>query len=294
MPWLINAAQLDKFRKNQKNVVIFDASWHLPDQNRNAKEEFLKEHIVGSRFLDLNEFTDSTSTIPNMLSRDENLLQSKMDALGISNDYKIIFYDRSDLHSSCRALWMFKVLGHPLTHLYILDGGYEAWQRYGGKIETDDTRAVAPKPYQLNFEAHFIRTLVQMKSNLHHPQEQVVDLRHAVRFAGGPEHRPHLRSGHIPESFCFPFQTFFELDGRFKPIEKIRRQLTGIGIDLNLPIVTTCGSGMTATILNFVLDLLNHPNHALYDGSWSEWGYDQLYEGEESLAERPVVTSLEK
>ena|SRR3990167_911548 len=294
MPWLINAAQLDKFRKNQKNVIIFDASWYLPTENRSAKEEFLKTHVSGARFFDFNAFEDNESELPHMLTRDEKQISEMIGSYGITSEHKIIFYDNSPLHTSCRALWMFKVFGHHPNLLYMLDGGYDAWEKYGGKIETGEVRQVSSKSYPVNFQAQYIRTLVQMKTNLHHPAEQVIDLRHPIRYAGGAEPRLGLRFGHIPGSFCFPYLTLFEQTGCFKPIEKIKKQLLGIGVDLHHPIVTTCGSGMTASILNFVLDLMNHTQHSLYDGSWTEWGAMQLYPGEENLAERPVVTSLEK
>jgi thiosulfate/3-mercaptopyruvate sulfurtransferase len=188
---------------------------------------------------------------------------------------------------------MFKVFGHNPNQLYILDGGCDAWEKYGGKLEEGEPRSINAKPYAVNFEAHLIRTLVQMKTNLHHPAEQVVDMRHPVRYAGGPETRMGLRSGHIPGSFCFPYMTMFDEHGRWKPIDKIRKQLTGIGVNLDAPIVTMCGSGITAATLNFALDLMNQSQQSLYDGSWAEWGVEQLYPGEESLAERPVRTSLE-
>lgn len=293
MPWLINASQLDKFRKGQKNVTILDASWFLPTENRQPKEDFIAKHISSARFFDLNEFHDHATSLPHMLIRDEQVISEKIGALGITNEHKIIFYDNSNLHTSCRALWMFKVFGHNPNQLYILDGGIEAWERFGGKIESGEPKLPGAKTYQVNFEAHFIRTLVQMKTNLHHPSEQVVDVRHPVRYAGGKEPRVGLRSGHIPQSSCFPFFTMFEADGRWKPIEKIRRQLTGIGVDLTWPVITTCGSGITSAILNFALDLMNHSSHSLYDGSWAEWGSDQLYHGESGLEERPVVTSLD-
>lgn len=283
MPWLINAAQLDKFRKSQKNVIVMDASWHLPDANRDAKEEFLQQHIQGARFLNLDDFSDTQTHIPNMLIHDEKIISDKMGALGIGNDNKIIFYDNSALHSSCRALWMFKVFGHDPNQLYILDGGFKAWEEYAGKIEQDEVR-VAPKQYQVNYQSALIRTLAQMEENLRHPTEQIIDMRHAVRFCGGKEHRPELRSGHIPDAFSFPYMTMFDLQGRFKSIEKIKKQLQGIGVEFSYPITTMCGSGMTASILNFVLDLLNHPHHALYDGSWCEWGLP---------SDRPVKTSVE-
>lgn len=293
MAWLINATQLDKFRKSQKNVTILDATWFLPTENRHSREEFLESHVAGARFLDLNDFSDRESSLSNMLIRDEKLISEKIGALGITNEHKIIFYDNSPLHSSCRALWMFKVFGHNPNQLYILDGGKDVWEKYGGKIESGEPRNINAKTYNVNFEAHFIRTLVQMKTNLHHPTEQVVDMRHPVRYAGGPETRIGLRSGHIPNSFSFPYFTMFDEHGRFKPLEKIRKQLTGIGVNLDIPIITTCGSGMTAATLNFVLDLLNQPQHSLYDGAWLEWSSENLYPGEESLAERPVKTSLD-
>lgn len=293
MPWLINSVQLDKFRKSQKNVTILDASWYLPKDNRDAKQEFLANHISGARFLDLNDFHDHDTTLSNMLMRDEAAISQKVGELGITSEHKIIFYDNSDLRTSCRALWMFKVFGHNPSQLYILDGGQAAWEKFGGKMEEGAPRSITAKEYAVNFEAHLIRTLVQMKNNLHHPTEQVVDMRHPVRYAGGPEARIGLRAGHLPGSFCFPYFTMFEADGRWKPIEKIRRQFTGIGVDLEYPIVSMCGSGITAATLDFALDLMGHEKHAIYDGSWSEWGAEQLYSGEASLAERPVVTSLE-
>lgn len=293
MAWLINAAQVDRFRKNQKNVVILDATWVTPDDERDMRQEFTAKHILGARYFDINEFADPHSSLPNMLTRDEKLIAEKLGALGITNEHKVIFYDNSKMHTSCRALWMMKVFGHNTNLLYILDGGMEAWEKYGGKIETTTPKEAAAKTYQVSYQGHLVRTLLQMKENLHHPHEQVVDLRNPVRYAGGPESRPGLRSGHIPGSFCFPFTTMFETDGKWKPIEKIRRQLTGIGVELSYPIVTTCGSGTTAPILNFALDVMGFPDVAMYDGSWTEWGSDELYEGEDSLAERPVRTSLE-
>lgn len=293
MPWLINAAQLDKFRKNQKNVIILDATWYLETEARDAKLEFLENHIVGARFLDLCHFHDDATPLPHMLIRDEQQISERVGALGITKEHKVIFYDNSPLHTSCRALWMFKVFGHNTNQLYILDGGLDAWQRYGGKVDIGESRSVANKVYAVNFEAHFVRTLVQMKTNLHHPLEQVVDVRHPVRYAGGPEHRVGLRSGHIPDSFSFPYFTMFEQDGRWKPLERIRKQLTGIGVDLHHPIITTCGSGISSAILNFALDLLNQNQHAIYDGSWAEWGAMTLYPGESSIEERPVQTSIE-
>jgi thiosulfate/3-mercaptopyruvate sulfurtransferase len=291
MSWLINAAQLDKFRKNQKNLIIFDASLHL-DQ-RNPKQEFIEKHIIDAQFFDIDFFSDPNIDLPHMLIHDEKILSEKCSSLGIRNDYKIIFYDNSDLHSACRALWMLKMFGHNPNQLYILDGGFKAWEKFGGKIESGEP-TITPRSYTTNFQSQYLCTLSQMKQILHGATTQIVDMRHPVRYAGGPEIRPGLRQGHIPGSISFPFSVMFDKEGAFLPLEKIRKKMTDINIDLKAPIVSTCGSAVTAAILDFVLELIEHPNHIVYDGSFSEWGAIKLYPGEQSLDERPVETCLEE
>ncbi len=295
MPWLINAAQLDKFRKNQKSLIIVDASWHMPSAGRDGKQEFIASHIPGAQFFDIRALTDPNPEAAhrNMVLRDEKAISEKLSQLGIRNDYKIIFYDNSELHTSCRALWLLKTFGHNPQLLYILDGGLHAWNTYSGKLESGES-TVTPKQYTAHFQPQYVRTLADMKANLANPKEQVVDVRHAVRYAGGPESTTGLRAGHIPESFSFPYTTMFDKNGYWRPLEKIRQQFAGIGTDLNAPIVTSCGSGTTAAVLNFALDLLGNTQNAVYNGSWTEWGAEKLYTGETSLTERPVVTSLDE
>lgn len=292
MPWLINTSQLDKFRKSQKNVVILDASLHI--DGRNAKQEFAEKHIIESRFFDIAEFSDPNSSLPFTILQDEKLLGEKLGKLGIRNDYKIILYDNSDLHSSARALWMFKVFGHNHHQLYILDGGLKAWEKYGGKTESGEV-SITPKSYEAHLQNQFISPLADVKNNLRDSKAQIVDVRHPVRYAGGPESRPGMRSGHIPGSFCLPYMTLFDKeDGTFVPLDKVRKKFTELGIDPNAPIITMCGSGVTAATLSFLLDLMSVPNHTLYDGSWSEWGKNELYPGETSLDERPIETCIDK
>lgn len=293
MAWLINAAQLDKFRKNQKSLIILDATFFTENENRNAEQEFAEKHIIDAQFFDIDILNDQNTDIPHMISHDEKFLNDKLSALGIRNDYKIIFYDNSPFHSACRALWMFKFLGHNTHQLYILDGGLNAWLNYGGKVESGVVTPT-PRQYSVSLKKDHLRTLTQMKQNLLHPTEQVVDVRHPVRFCGGPELRPNVRSGHIPGSFPFPFFTMFEKDGTFIREERIRRKFSDVVIDFNAPIITTCGSGITASILDFMLDIMGHKQHAVYDGSWNEWGSEKVFSDESSLAERPVETCLEE
>lgn len=290
MPWLINAQQVDNFRKNQKNLVILDATWYLQDGHK-AKEEFLHKHLPGARYFDINAFNDPQSNLPHFLTRDEKQIADQLGALGLRSDCKVILYDRSEFHSSCRALWMLKMFGHPSQLLYILDGGLGAWERYDGKLESGEPQ-VAPKSYTVKFQEKYCRNLAQMKAIVQGSTEQVIDARHAIRYTGGPESRPGLRPGHIPGSFCFPYSVPFEANGCFLPLEKIRKRLEGLGIDLQAPTVTSCGSGVTSAVINFVLDILGNENNALYNGSWTEWGAESLYPGEQSLAERPVETCL--
>jgi thiosulfate/3-mercaptopyruvate sulfurtransferase len=289
MPWLINAAQLDKFRKSQKNIIIIDASLH--NDGRNAKQEFIDKHIIDAQFFDIDAFSDPTSALPHTLSLNTKQINEELGKIGIRNDCKIIIYDNSDLHSSARALWMLKVFGHNPHLLYILDGGFKAWDKYSGKI-TSGEPTLSTKAYNADLQLQFIRTLNDIKKNLKEPKEQIVDLRHPVRYAGGPEPRPGLRSGHIPGSFCLPFNVFFDKEGLFLPLEKVRRKFVEMGIQTSAPIMTSCGSGITAPILNFLLDLMDC-NNAVYDGSWTEYGAETLYPDEGSLAERPISTCID-
>lgn len=289
MPWLINAAQLDKFRKSQTNIVILDASLH--NDGRNAREEFTEKHLIGAQFFDIDAFSDPQSPLPHMLLQDNKLVGEQLGKIGIRNDCKIIIYDNSDLHTSARALWMLKMFGHNPHLLYILDGGLNAWEKSGGKTEPG-APTISTKFYTVNLQPQFICTLDDIKNNAREPEKQIIDLRHAVRYAGGPEPRSGVRSGHIPGSFSLPFNVLFDKEGNFLSLEKIRRKFVEIGIAPKIPIITTCGSGLTAPILNFLLDLMEC-NNAVYDGSWTEYGAETLYSGETSLSERKVETCVD-
>ncbi|HEX2548465.1 MAG TPA: rhodanese-like domain-containing protein, partial [Gammaproteobacteria bacterium] len=162
----------------------------------------------------------------------------------------------------------------------------------GFKTESGN-KNVGAKVYRAEWKSSYLRTLADVKANLKNPTQQIIDLRHPVRYAGGKETRPELRSGHIPGSICLPYYILFEKDGTFLPQEKIRKKLNDLNIDPALPILITCGSAITAPILDFLLDIMNYDNHGVYDGAWAEYGSEKLYAGEDSLAERPIETCVD-
>lgn len=288
---LISATELNHWRLSDSPPLILDASWHLPATQRHAKNEFLKAHIPNAYFLDLDILNDPHSALPNTLSQNPTQVSAVFKTLGIDTDRSIVFYDRSDLHTACRAYWLFRLWGFPIGSLFVLDGGFDHYDKQGF-VTASGVSPIHDQALSISFQPRLYKSLAQMKSQLVDRTAQVIDLRHAVRFAGGPESRAGLRRGHIPGSFCFPFSAFFNKEHLFLPLEKIIRRISDIGVDVSSPIISTCGSGMTATILNFVLDCLPHSNHALYDGSWSEWGVDHCFPDEASLAERPIETCL--
>ncbi|MDX1902191.1 MAG: sulfurtransferase [Gammaproteobacteria bacterium] len=293
MAALIQPSTLAALLREATPPLLFDASWHLPSAQRDARAEFQAKHIEGARFFNLDAFCDTSHPLPNMLSKDSNHLAQQLGLQGIERQHRIVFYDNSTLRTSCRAYWILRIAGHPIENIAILNGGLTTWEKYSGKT-TADILPIIPTTYQPNYQPQLICDLNDVKSALKQNSAQIIDLRHPVRFAGGPELRPGLRQGHIPHSFSFPYLSFTSLhDGLFFSIEKIRKNLTEIGVNLNAPIISTCGSGMSAPILNFFLSLMKHPAHRLYDGSWTEWGAATCYPGETDLSERPVATCLE-
>jgi thiosulfate/3-mercaptopyruvate sulfurtransferase len=252
------------------DLRVVDASWYLPAQGKNGRAEYDVSHIPGAVFFDIDEIADTESDLPHMLPSPEKFA-ARVRKLGLGDGNRIVVYDQLGLMSAARVWWMFRVFGH--KDVAVLDGGLPKWIADGRPTE-DRT----PLPRERHFTARYnnlmVRDLGQMKRNLDSKREQVVDARSAGRFAGSEkEPRAGLRSGHIPGSRNVPFTDL--LDPKTKtllPAAAIADRFRKAGIDLSKPVVTSCGSGVTAAVLALGLHLIGHPDVALYDGSWSEWG----------------------
>ncbi|MCR9240944.1 MAG: 3-mercaptopyruvate sulfurtransferase [Rhodobiaceae bacterium] len=250
------------------DVKILDGSWYLPQMERDAEREFLEAHVPGAVFLDLDEISDNDSPFPHMLPTPEKF-SSRMKRLGIGDGHHVIVYDGAGLFSAARFWWMFKTMGH--ENVSVLDGGLPKWIAAGQKTDAGNSSSSA-RHHTARPNNTIRRDISDMKRNLETRREQVVDARSQGRFAGtDPEPRPELSSGHMPGSLSLPFGALLNEDGTLKALPELTRIFESAGVDLNQPIITTCGSGVTAAIPYLALTVLGHPKIALYDGSWSEW-----------------------
>ncbi len=261
--WL--AAHLD-----DPNVKIVDASFKMPGVLPLPKDDYLKAHIPGAVFFDVDAVSDHTNPLPHMFPSAEQFGRD-IGALGIGNDDIVVVYDAGGWVAGPRAWWMFLAYGH--RDIKVLDGGLKKWMAEGRAVQSGE---VTPKPatFKAAFDANRVRTISQMVANLASQAEQVIDARARERFEGSvPEPRPGLRSGHIPGSRNVPYALLFDArTGAMKPLDELRKTFSGAGIDMTKPIVTSCGSGVSALVLTLALYRLGVRGSALYDGSWSEWG----------------------
>jgi thiosulfate/3-mercaptopyruvate sulfurtransferase len=252
------------------DIVVVDASWHLPPTGRDGRKEYLAEHIPGARFFDIDDLSDTTSPLPHMLPSAEKFA-SRMRRMGIGDGKRVIAYDALGMFSAARAWWMFQVMGH--AEAAVLDGGLPKWKAEGRPLEDGPPHPSQERHFTARVNTMMVRDLDEVARAAEGGREQIVDARGAPRFTGeAPEPRPGLRSGHIPGSRNLPYADLFNGDGTFKADGDLRSAFEGAGVDLAKPVITSCGSGVTAAILSLGLTVLGHRNHALYDGSWSQWG----------------------
>jgi thiosulfate/3-mercaptopyruvate sulfurtransferase len=255
---------------NDPNIRIVDATFKMPGVLPLPKDDYLAAHIPGAVFFDVDAVSDHSNPLPHMFPSAEQF-GGDVGALGIGNDDTVVIYDAGGWVAGPRAWWMFLAYGHDKVRL--LDGGLKKWRAEGRKLESGE---VTPRPatFKARFDARRVRSMEQMVANLAKHAEQVIDARATERFEGRvPEPRPGLRSGHIPGSRSVPYNNLFDAaTGTLKPLADLRAAFAGAGVKLDAPIVTSCGSGVSAAVLTLALYRLGIENPAVYDGSWSEWG----------------------
>jgi thiosulfate/3-mercaptopyruvate sulfurtransferase len=256
------------------DLRVLDASWFLPGSGRNPKAEYDNAHIPGARFFDIDEIADLRSELPHMAPPPEKFI-SRMRAMGVGDGHQVVVYDSLGIFSAARVWWTFRLMGK--TDVAVLDGGFPKWQAEGREVE-DMPPIVRDRHMTVSRQNHLVKDVTQVAHAAKLAEAEIIDARSAARFRGeAPEPRPGLRSGHIPGSKNLPFAEVVNPDGTMKSPAALKAIFEAAGVDLTKPAITTCGSGVTAAVLSLALERIGHRNHALYDGSWAEWGmYDDL------------------
>lgn len=261
------------------SIRIVDASWHLPAAGRSGADEFSAAHIPGAVFWDIDAVADPAASLPHMMP-DEAVFERHMKTLGISNDQHVVVYDNVSMMTAPRVWWTLRAFGH--GNVSLLNGGFVKWQAEN-RPATAEIEPVPDVGFKAAYDPGMVRSVEDVMANLDTGNAQVLDARSAGRFAGtDPEPRPECRSGHIPGSLNLPFNTLIDPDtATVRPPDELAARLSDSGVDTGRPVITTCGSGVTACVLALAMHLTGKEDVAIYDGSWTEWG---------SRADTPVET----
>ena len=250
------------------DLRVVDGSWHMPQAKRDPGREYDEAHIPGAVFFDVDGIADRSTDLPHMLPSAE-VFGRAVSGLGIGEGDRVVVYDTRGVVSAARVWWTFRVFGHDAVA--VLDGGLPKWRAEGRPVERGPVIPAARR-FIPRLRKELVRDVAQMTANVSARGEQVLDARSRGRFAGTePEPRAGLRGGHIPGSLNLPYDELYEKDGTLRPVPALRDALVKSGLDLAKPVVTTCGSGITASVLALALHQVGRPDVAVYDGSWTEW-----------------------
>ena len=269
--WLTETDELAR-DLDAPDLVIIDASWHMPSDGRNARGEYREEHIPGAIFFDIDEISDTKSSLPHMLPPPEKF-SSRMRSMGIGDGARVVIYDSRGLFSAARVWWTFRVMG--VEDVSVLNGGLPKWKREGRPLQSGEPPHRTARHFTARRNLDLVRDVSDVKKIVKDKSAEIVDARAPERFAGTAlEPRPGLRSGHIPGARNVPFSRLLNKDGTLRSPDELERVFAEAGVDLGKPIVASCGSGITASVVALALAEIGHRRAAVYDGSWSEWGAD--------------------
>ncbi|WP_449410556.1 3-mercaptopyruvate sulfurtransferase [Methylobacterium komagatae] len=258
-------------RLSAPDIIVLDASWYLPAAGRDPEAEYRAAHIPGAIRFDLDAMSDTESSLPHMMPRPE-VFASRMRALGIGDGQQVVIYDGMGLFSAPRVWWMLKTFG--MRDALVLDGGLPAWLAAGYPTEEGETQPRERRHFTARLDNGAVADAGDIARALETGSAQVVDARSGPRFRGEEaEPRPGVRPGHMPGAKNLHYASL-QREGRMKSPEELAEVFTAAGVDPRRPVLTTCGSGVTAAIISLALETMGHPARGLYDGSWSEWGAD--------------------
>lgn len=275
-PFVVSADWLME-RLGKPGLSIIDGSWYLPTQNRDARAEYQAAHIPGAVFFDQDAVVSPDSPLPHTLPS-PGLFAQFASSMGVDEKDTIVVYDGPGFFSAPRVWWMFRLMG--AKDVYVLDGGFDRWKAEGRPV-TAETTKIASCFFEVDCDPSRVVSFEEMRRIVDGKTAQIADARPAGRFAGtDPEPRPGVRGGHMPGARNVP-ATSLSRDGSLLPVPELRAALEAAGLDLAKPVVTSCGSAVTAAVVSLALESVGHPQHRLYDGSWSEWG---------GRSDTPVVT----